>query len=193
MSKLKALMFNKKASNPKSRPDEILNALALQLGQNIADIGSGGGYFTLRFADAVGGGGRVYAVDTNPKFLEFIRDNARERGLSNVETIHATGNKLNLPEKSLELVFMRNVYHHLSDRIEYFRNLRGALKPGGKVVVIDYKGRGFFSFRRFFGHHTPKETILDELNDAGYDLMQEHDILPEQHFLVYTLKKPKCM
>ncbi|MEA3255283.1 MAG: class I SAM-dependent methyltransferase [Candidatus Altiarchaeota archaeon] len=187
MSKLKALMFNRKASNPKSRPDEILNALALQPGQNIADIGAGGGYFTLRFADAVGGGGRVYAVDTNPEFLEFIRDNAKEKGLSNVETIHATGNTLNLPEKSSDLVFMRNVYHHLSNRTEYFRNLRGALKPGGKVVVIDYKNQGFFSFRRFFGHHTPKETIMDELNDAGYDLMQEHDILPEQHFLVYTL------
>lgn len=192
MKNFKAGMFNKKASNPKSRPDEILKALALQPGQNIADIGAGGGYFTLRFADAVGGG-RVYAVDTNPEFLEFIRNNAREKGLSNVETIHATGNKLNLPEKSLDLVFMRNMYHHLSGRIEYFRNLRGALKPEGKVAVIDYKNQGFFSFRRLFGHHTPKETIMEEMKDAGYDLMQEHNILPEQHFLLYTLKKPKCM
>lgn len=80
-------MFNRKASNPKNKPYEILQTLALKQGQNIADIGAGGGYFSLRFADAVGREGQVYAVDTDVGFLEFIKNGAKEKGLNNVETI----------------------------------------------------------------------------------------------------------
>ena len=79
-------MFNRKASDPKNKPDEILKALALQQGQKVADIGAGGGYFTLRFTEAVEKDGRVFAVDTNPKFLEVIKNSAKKRGLDNVET-----------------------------------------------------------------------------------------------------------
>lgn len=122
MKNLQAKMFNRKASNPKSKPNEIIEALALRQGQNVADIGAGGGYFSLRLANAVGDEGRVYAVDTNPGFLEFIRNSAKEKGLNNVETIPATKDNLPLPERSLDLVSMRNVCHHLPSRVEYFEN-----------------------------------------------------------------------
>ena len=188
MKNVKAEMFNKKASNPKSKPDQILEALALQPGQTIADIGSGGGYFSLRFAEDIERQGKVYAVDTNPEFLEFISSSAKEKGLGNIETILATENDLDLPERSLDLVFIRNVYHHLSNRVKYFRNLSGALKSEGEVVIIDYTGSGFFSFHRLSGHYTSKETIVGEMEKAGYELVQEYDILPKQYFLVFTLK-----
>ena len=68
-----AKMFNRKASDPKNKPDQILETLTLQLGQNVADIGAGGGYFSLRFAEAVGNEGHVFAVDTDSNFLEFIK------------------------------------------------------------------------------------------------------------------------
>ncbi len=189
MKNFKANMFNKKASDPKNKPDQILETLALQPGQTIADIGSGGGYFSLRFADAVGRQGKVYAIDTNPEFLEFISSIAKEKGLDTVETIIATENNLSLPERSLDLIFIRNVYHHLSNRVKYFKNLAGALKPEGKVIIIDYTGSGFFSFHRMFGHCTPKETIVEEMEKARYELVQEYDILQEQYFLIFTLKK----
>lgn len=190
MKNYKAKMFNKKASDPKSKPDQILETLALQRGQNIADIGAGGGYFSLRFADAVGREGKVYAVDTDPEFLEFIRNSAMEKGLNNVETVLAAEDKLILPEKSLDFVFVRNVYHHLPNRIEYFRNLRGLLKPRGKIVIIEYKrGGGLFSFRRIFGHYVPRETILEEMEEAGYRSEKSFDFLPKQSFTIFSLKK----
>ncbi|RLE07622.1 hypothetical protein DRJ00_07785, partial [Candidatus Aerophobetes bacterium] len=82
MKNLQAKMFNKKASNPKNKPDQILEAIALKPGQSIADIGAGGGYFSLRFAEMVGKKGKVYALDTNPGFLEFIKNSAKEKKLN---------------------------------------------------------------------------------------------------------------
>jgi len=189
MKNFKAKMFNKKASDPKSKPDQILETLALQPGQNIADIGAGGGYFSLRFADAVGREGQVYAVDTNPEFLEFIRNSAMEKGLNNVKTILATKDKLILPEKSLDFVFVRNVYHHLPNRVKYFRNLTGLLKPDGKVVIIEYKRGGLFSFHRIFGHYVHQEIIVGEMDEAGYRLKKDFDFLPNQSFTIFFLKK----
>ncbi len=185
----KAKMFNEKASNPKSKPDQILETLALQRGQNIVDIGAGGGYFSLRFADAVGREGKVYAVDTNPKFLEFIRNSANERGLNNVRTILTTEDKLTLPEKSLDFVFMRNVCHHLTNRMEYFRNLTGLLKLDGKIAIVEYKRGGLFSFHRIFGHYVPQEIIVKEMDRAGYQLEEDFDFLQDQSFTIFTMKK----
>jgi len=189
MKNSKAKMFNKKASDPKSKPDRILETLALQPGQNIADIGAGGGYFSLRFADVVGEKGKVYAVDTNPKFLEFIRNSTKEKKLNNVKTILVTKDKLPIPGKSLDLVFMRNVTHHIPNRVEYFRNLKGVLKPAGKVAVIEYKRGGRFSFHRLFGHYVNRETIVKEMVGAGYRLEKEFDFLPEQSFTIFSPKK----
>jgi len=185
----KAKMFNKKASDPKNKPDQILETLALRSGQTIADIGAGGGYFSLRFADAVSRNGMVYAIDTNPEFLEFIMNTANEKGLSNIKTVLAVEDKLILPEKSLDIIFLRNVYHHLPNRVEYFKNLKEFLKPGGKIVVIEYKRGGPFSFQRMFGHHVLKEEIVKEMEDAGYQLKNDFDFLPKQSFTVFYLKK----
>jgi len=186
MKNSKAKMFNKKASNPRNKPDQILEALELRQGQNVADIGAGGGYFCLRFAEAIGRKGKVYAVDTNPEFLEFIRNSAKEKKLNNVKTVLATEDKLPIPGKSLDLVFMRNVTHHISNRVNYLRNLRDLLKPDGKVIIIEYRRGKFFSFRGIFRHYIPKETITQEMREAGYLLEKEFDFLPEQHFTIYS-------
>jgi len=184
-----AKMFNRKASNPKNKPDKILETLALRLGQNVADIGAGGGYFSLKFAEAVGEGGRVFAVDTNPKFLEFVRDSAKEKGLDNVKTVLVTEDSLTLPERSLDLVFMRNVTHHIPNRVEYFRKLKAALKLEGRIAIIEYRHGGRFSFRRMFGHYVPQEIIVDEMKEAGYRLEEDPDFLLEQSFTIFSLKK----
>jgi len=182
----KAEMFNRKASNPKNKPDEVLKFLGLQQRQKIADVGSGGGYFALRFAETVGAEGRVFAVDTNPKFLEFVQNSAKEKKLTNVETVLAEKDKPILPEKSVDLVFMRNVCHHLPNRVEYFRQLRNVLKPDGRVAIIDYEGGGGLSFHRLFGHSVPKETIIEEMGEAGYRLEKDLDFLTEQSFTVFS-------
>jgi len=179
-------MFNRKASDPKNKPDQILKILALHRGQNVADIGAGGGYFSLRFAKAVGEKGRVFAVDTNPRFLEFIRDGAKQKALDNVETIHVARDRLTLPRGSLDLVFMRNVTHHLPNRVEYFRKLKSLLKPEGRIAIIEYKSARRFSFRGMFGHYVPREILVNEMKEAGYRLVKDLDFLPEQSFMIYA-------
>jgi len=188
MENLKAEMFNRKASDPRNKPDQILEALELRQGQNVADIGAGGGYFCLRFAESVGRKGKVYAVDTNLGFLEFIENNVKERGLDNVEAILAAGEDLALPEGSLDLIFMRNVYHHLTNRVEYFRKLRRFLKPEGRIAIIEYKRADPFSFRGIFGHYVPREIIIEEMREAGYRVKQEFNFLSEQSFTIFSPK-----
>jgi arsenite methyltransferase len=184
---IQAEMFNRKASNPKNKPDEILKTLALKQGQNVADVGAGGGYFSLRFAATVGKSGRVFAVDTDAKFLEFIKDNAKKKELDNVETILSLEDNPTLPEQSVDLIFMRNVCHHLSNRVEYFKRLKGALRPDGRIAIIEYKAGGErFSFHRRFGHYVPKEVIIAEMKEAGYRLENDFDFLSEQSFTVFS-------
>lgn len=183
----KAKMFNRKASNPRGKPDQVLEALDLKPGQNIVDIGAGGGYFSLRFAEKVGEKGQVYAIDTSQELTEAVKIYAEEKGLGNVKTVLAAEGKLDLPKKSADWVFMRNVCHHLSDRVQYFKRLEAVLKPDGKVAVIDYKKTKSFSFHSIFGHYVPQETIVKEMEDAGYRLEKSFDFLSEQSFSIFTL------
>jgi arsenite methyltransferase len=188
MERYQARMFNRKASDPKNRPDRVVEVLKLKLGQRIADIGAGGGYVSLRFARAVGQEGHVYAVDTNPEFLKFIEEQARENGYANVETILVDEDKLELPEGNLDTVFMRNVCHHLHDRVKHFVNLRRTLKTSGRVAIIEYHPAGRFSLHRAFGHSVRWEVIEDEMRESGYRLREFHDFLPEQWFAIYSVE-----
>jgi arsenite methyltransferase len=187
-SNFRAKMFNRRASSPKSKPDEILEILALQSGQNIADIGAGGGYFSLRFAEAVKPVGKVYPVDTNEQFLDFLMSRARERGLSNLEPVLVTEDTLPLPDGGLDFVFMRNVYHHLAERVEYLKRLARKLKPDGRVAIVEYERRTPLTLRRLFGHYVPHERIIDEMEKAGYKLDTIFSFLPEQSFTIFSVK-----
>jgi arsenite methyltransferase len=186
MGNAKAELFNKKASDPKNKPEEVLASLGLRAGEIVLDIGAGGGYFSLRFANLVGPKGNVYAADVNPEFLQLIKETAEKGKLVNVQTLLVAPDTVNLPGKNIDLVFMRNVYHHLPKRIEYFRKLREALKPNGRIAIIEYFPGGFSLFRRLFDHHTSKRTITKELEEAGYKLTQGFDFLPEQSFLMFS-------
>ena len=186
MKNFQAKMFNRKACNPKNKPDQIIEAITLKPGQSIADIGAGGGYFSLRFAKIVGQEGKVYAVDASRDFLEFIKKSAKDKGLNNVIPTLVSEDKLDLPEKNLDFVFMRNVTHHIPNRVKYFRNLKDFLKPDSKIIIIEYVKGKFFTFRGIFGHDVPKEIITREMEEAGYLLENEFDFLPEQHFTIYS-------
>ena len=132
--------------------------------------------------------GKVYAVDTQGQFLEFLLKRARERGLSNLEPVLATEASLLLPEGGLDLVFMRNVCHHLRNRVEYFRQLARKLKPNGRVAIIEYYRGAPLSFRGWFGHHVPQERIVDEMEKAGYKLDRVFSFLPEQSFTIFSVR-----
>jgi len=180
----KARMYNMEAANPKNKPEEILETLALKQGQKIADIGAGGGYFSLKFAEAVGKQGAVYAVDIDPGKIEFIRKNAAEKGLDNVYIILAGRESPNLPEK-IDLIFLRNVYHHISNRVEYFTKLKESLKPDGQIAIVEHNRGGRFSFHRIFEHRVTRETVVEEMTKAGYSILENIDFLPDQSFTVF--------
>jgi ubiquinone/menaquinone biosynthesis C-methylase UbiE len=179
-------MLNKEASSPRNRPGVIIESLQVRKGYEIADIGSGGGYFTLEFARRTGKGGRVYAVDTQPKYLAFISRQAEQAGLKNIAFVPVTGDEINLPEAGLDLVFVRNAFHHLPEPAEYFRNLKGFLKPDGKVAIIEHKPKAGFSFIAMFKHYTCVETIMQTM--AGYFLAQSFTFLPGQTFNLFGIK-----
>lgn len=185
MKYAKARMFNREAASPKNKADKILEILALQPGQTIADIGSGGGYFALHFAQAVRREGCVFAVDTNPGFLEFIKKQAGDKGLENIQTMLIRNGTIALPEHGLDFIFMRNVFHHLPNRIEYLRKLKSALKPQGKFIVIEHK-RTRLSFHGLFGHFVAPEDIIEEMQRAGYRVNQKLDFLPKQSLTIFA-------
>jgi arsenite methyltransferase len=173
--------FNRDASAPENRPDEIISALALKSGMQVADLGAGGGFFTLRFARAVGREGKVYAVDINAELLEIIKASVSKAGLRNVVFIHAREDDSMLPEKSVDLIFVRNVFHHLPDQEKYFRDIKPKLKPGGRVAIIEYKKGVYYS-----GHETPEATVIESMKKAGYSLFKRFGFLEKQSFTIFS-------
>ena len=179
-------MFNKKAARKRSKADKILKILNIQPGQTIADIGSGGGFFTFLFSHLVGDKGTVIAIDINEKFLEYIESQAAENSLTNIKTVLATEESIPIKHNSVDLVFVRNVYHHLQNRIRYFVEAKQLLSPSGRVSIIEHSNRGsIFSFHRRCSHNVPQEIIIQEMNKAGYIISASFDFLPVQSFTIF--------
>lgn len=187
MAQWMARLLNFEASRPAKRADEILNKVRLREGDTVADIGAGGGYFAFLFSRAVGEKGTVYAADTKPDFRDFIQRQAAKKGLGNIRTVPAGEGTLSLPENGVDLIFLRNVFHHLDDSTTYLQGMKGFLKPGGQVAIIDHGPGTRGGFVRIFKHFTPEEDIIGAAETAGYRLVEKHDSLPGQSFLVFEM------
>ena len=124
------------------KPDQIMDALGIADGATVADIGAGAGWFTIRLARRVGPNGVVYAQDVQRQMLEAIRRRVAREGLQNVETRLGVGSNPNLPSRSLDAVLVVDVYPEVEDRVAFLRNLAAALKPGGRIGIVNYKPGG---------------------------------------------------
>jgi arsenite methyltransferase len=164
-------------------PEEVVAALGLEPGDHVADLGSGGGYFTFPMAEAVGESGQVYAVDVEASLLAYIAEESEKRGLPQVETVLAPKDGLGLPDGSVDLIFLSNVFHHLPDPADYFRRARPILRSGGRVAVIDFSGGGFLA-----GHATPADEIRTQFEAAGYSLAKQFDFLERQNFQIFQIR-----
>jgi len=164
-------------------PERVVQALGLRPGDRVADLGSGGGYFTFRLARAVGPTGKVYAIDIDEAMNADLRARAKAEGHQNVEVILARPDDPLLPPGAIDLVFTSNTYHHLKDRTAYFARLKKYLKPEGRIAVIDFDRRGWI---QSVGHYTEPDIIKAEMRDAGYRLAREHTFLSKQSFLVFS-------
>lgn len=182
----KAKMFNRKAARRQSKANEIINVLNIQPGQTIADIGSGGGFFTFLLSQLVGENGKIYVIDTNQDFLEFINIQASKQGITNVTTVHTTEQSIPLPTHSVDLLFVRSVYHHLQNRPQYFSEAKKLLTSQGRIAIIEFSQQGSkFSFHRRCGHNVPKQIIVEEMTKAGYIVSDSFDFLPVQSFTIF--------
>ena len=151
----------------------------------MADIGSGPGYFTLRFARAVGPSGKVYGVDISREMLEYLEKQAQADNLKNIQTVLAEPHNPRLRPDSVDLIFICDTLHHISDRATYYPLLLRALKPGGRLVNIDFHKRPLPVGPPAEMKISQKEMIR-EAESAGFHLLREYDFLKYQYFLVFT-------
>ncbi|HSF10802.1 MAG TPA: class I SAM-dependent methyltransferase [Nitrospirales bacterium] len=173
------------------QPEKVIEALNLTPGMMVIDIGAGSGYFTRRFAQSVGDKGRVIAIDVEQKMLNYNKQQLEKLGLANrVHFVLAESEGPTFSGNNADMVFLCDVYHHLEDQIDYLANTKPALKPNGRVVIIDYyndarSGTLGFSKR----HLVPKEQVIKDMEQAGFTLAKEHTFLPRQYFLEFVSKK----
>jgi predicted methyltransferase len=170
------------------KPEEVVQVLGLKPGMAVADLGSGSGYFTRRFIQTVAPGGTVYAIDVEPKALEYIqtRLTTMERASSTVAFIHADRDNLKLAPASVDLLFLCNTYHHIENHTRYFSRAAHAIRADGRLAVIDFYAdhrSGDLGFPK--EHLIARDQIIAELSRAGYRLAREHTFLPRQYFLEF--------
>jgi len=165
------------------KPDEVIALLGLGEGDRVADIGAGGGYFTFRFADAVGASGRVYAVDVDDTLIAYLEERVADEGHVNISVVRGEFEDPKLPDGEIDLVFLTNTYHHIEGRPDYFRRVLTDLAPNGRVAIVELDERSWFP--RVSGHFSAADQILAEMGEAGYRLDARHDVLDRQSFLIF--------
>jgi predicted methyltransferase len=166
------------------KPDQIMDAVHVADGSTVADIGAGAGWFTIRLAQRVGPKGTVYAQDVQRVMLDGIKRRVQREGLENVTTVQAHGNDPMLPAKTLDAILMVDAYQEVENRVVYLRNLANALKPTGRIGIVNWKpGRGGPG-------PDPDERVAPSVVEgdaaaAGLKVIA-HEDLPYQYLLVLS-------
>lgn len=169
------------------KPDEVVKEMNLKPGDVIADIGAGDGYFTRRFAEAVGPGGLAYGLEISSSDVAAMKRDAERLGFDNYKALLVESDDPGLDPESVDVVFLCIAYHHLRNRVEYFKTTSSCLKKDGRVVIVD-----FYKEQMAIGpppsHNVAKEVVLEEMNAAGYKLLEDKDFLEYQYYLEFGLK-----
>ena len=166
------------------RPQLLIDALAIEPGQTIADLGAGSGYYSFRIAPLVGERGRVLALDVEPRMLRIVSERARRAGITNVTTVLSTPSDPNLEPNSVDLLFMVDVYHELEFPFEVLTKVREALKPGGRVALIEYRAEDPAVMIKPV-HKMSERQIIRELTAAGFRHQKTVRTLPLQHLVLF--------
>jgi ubiquinone/menaquinone biosynthesis C-methylase UbiE len=179
-------MLEDPARDAYQKPREVIAALDLKEGEVIADIGSGSGYFTLRVAAQVGDRGRVYGVDVDPDMVRHLNRRVRDAGARNVHVLLAPRDDPLLPEP-VDRFLIVDTWHHIDDQARYLGLMRGLLKPGGQVVMIDFQKKDL-PLGPPLAMKIAREDLIGQMEANGFRLAKEHSFLPYQYFLVFAAR-----
>ncbi len=169
------------------KPQEVVAALNIKEGEVIADIGAGSGYFTFHLARAVGETGRVYAVDVSPDRIVHLNRRIRDLKLRNVVTILCAPDDPLLADASVDRFFICDTWHHIEGHAKYLALLRKMLKPGGQVIMLDFK-KAKTPVGPPMEVRIARDNLVQEMEANGFRLAEEHRFLEHQYFLVFAAK-----
>jgi ubiquinone/menaquinone biosynthesis C-methylase UbiE len=176
-------IFDSAGRDQRLQINRVMDILGITPGKNVADIGAGSGWFTVRAARRVGSSGTVYAVDINPDAIRYIDQRVKRESLANVKPILSKADDPLLPQNGVDAVLLLKTYHEVADPVALLQRLRAALRPGAKLGIIDRNGNGT-------DHGVSRKIVMQEAEQAGYRLLQDYDFVkPEgmDYFLVFTL------
>lgn len=161
--------------------NRVMDILGIKEGSNVADIGAGSGWFTVRAARRVEPSGVVYALEINPDYLKYIQTRAEREKLSNIKTILGQEDDPRLPSRSVDAVLLLKTYHELAQPIRLLKRTRDAMRSGALLGIIDREGKGD-------DHGIDKEIVIKEAGRAGFTLVEEYDFVKADnvdYFLVF--------
>ena len=184
MGHLGAAWLERPEREAEEKPSILIRELGLKAGDTVADIGAGTGYFSFRIAPLIGNG-RVLAVDVQPEMLEMIRSRIKTAGIANVEPVQGRPDNPSLPDASADLILMVDVYHEFSQPCEMLRAVARALKPGGRVALVEYRAEDPAVPIKPL-HKMTQAQAIREMAAAGLRWQRTVDALPWQHLMFFT-------
>ena len=166
------------------KPDQVMDALHVAEGTTVADLGAGGGWFTMRLARRVGRHGRVYAGDVQRLMIEAIQRRVQREGLTNVTPVLGEDTDPKLPSNALDAVLIVDAFHEMEDPVLLLKNVARTLRPQGRIGIIEQRegdgGPGPDAAER-----VPPGVIISQAAAAGLKLVEQHKFLPYQYFLIF--------
>lgn len=183
-----ALWLERPSRETEEQPSKLVNALNLKSDDVVADIGAGTGYMSFRIAPLLTNG-KVLAVDIQPEMLDIIEFLKKENNITNVEPILATLTNPNLPPQSVNLALMVDAYHEFENPQEVMQGIFRALKPGGRVALVEYRGENpFIMIKRL--HKMSQRQAQKEMQAVGLVWRETKNLLPQQHLMLF--EKPQA-
>ncbi len=167
------------------RPDQIMDALGIADASVVADVGAGSGFFTIRLARRVGPNGIVYAQDVQQEMLAAITRRVQREGLTNVRAVRGEGSNPNLPRGKFDAILMVGVYHEIDDRVTMLQNLAAALKPQGRLGVIDFKLNGGGGPGPALEERVDPQIVVQDADKARLRLLSQESFLPYQYLVIF--------
>jgi len=177
-------IFDSPGRDQRLQINRVMDILGISKGKNVADIGAGSGWFTVRAAARVSEAGTVYAVDINPEAIRYINNRIQDAHLNNVKTVLSHSDNPMVPANSVDAVLLLKTYHEVEKPIALFENLRASLRSGAKIGIIDRNGNGE-------NHGVGQDTVAREMSEAGYQFLEKYDFVKADgmdYFLIFQRK-----